>query len=85
MNQFRVPNGLKPIKRTSSGLIGSFNIIKIRNFLRDLFFYKTFLLLLLLKSPRDKSVTFHIEVPLMENLFYRQMKPNEQNKSFSRN
>ena len=28
MNHFRVPNRLKAIKKTSSGLIGSFNIKK---------------------------------------------------------
>ena len=38
MNQFRVPNRLKAIKKTSSVLVGSFNIKKIRNFLRAVFF-----------------------------------------------
>ena len=42
MNQFYVPNRLKAIKKTSSGLIGSFIIKKIRNFLRAVFFIKLF-------------------------------------------
>ena len=42
MNQFRVPNRLKAIKKTSSGLIGSFNIKKIRNLFESSFFIKLF-------------------------------------------
>ena len=38
MNQFRVPNRLKVIKKTSSDLIGSFNIKKIRNLFESSFF-----------------------------------------------
>ena len=37
MNQFRVPNRLKAIKKTSSGHIGSFNIKKIEIYWRALF------------------------------------------------
>ena len=44
MNQFRVLNRLKAIKKTSSGLIGSFNIKKKSKFFESCFFYKTFLL-----------------------------------------
>ena len=38
MNQFRVPNRLKAIKKTSSDLLGSFNIKKIRNLYESCFF-----------------------------------------------
>ena len=55
MNQFRVLNRLKAIKKTSSGLIGSFNIKKNRNFLRAVFFYKTFLLFFLFLSYLETS------------------------------
>ena len=75
MKQFRVPNRLKGIKKTISGLIGSFNIKKIEIYLRALFFNKTFLLSFAFSSPLEKSL-FHIEVPLMTSLFYSQMKPN---------
>ena len=44
MKQFRVPNRLKAIKKTSSGLIGSFKIKKIRNLFESSIHYKTFLL-----------------------------------------
>ena len=40
MNQFRVPNRRKAIKRTSSDLIGSFNIKKNRNLFESSFFIK---------------------------------------------
>ena len=46
MNKFRVPNRVKAIKKTSSGLIGSFNIKKIRNLFESSFFNKIFLLFL---------------------------------------
>ena len=57
MNQFRVPNSLKAIKKKSSSLIKSFNIKKIEIYLRALF-YETFLLFLL----------FHLET---SHLSYR--------------
>ena len=41
MNQLRVPNTLKAIKKTSSGLIGKFSIKKIR-VLFESFFFKNF-------------------------------------------
>ena len=43
MVQFCVPNRLKSIKKTSSGLIGKFNIKKIRTLFESPFFNKTFL------------------------------------------
>ena len=75
MNQFCVPDRLKAIKKTSSGLIGSFNIKKNRNLFDSSFFYKNFLFFF----------AFYIEFPLMTNLLYSRMKPTEQKKLFSRN
>ena len=42
MDQFCVPNRLKTIKKTSSGLIGKFTIKKNSKSIWELFFYKTF-------------------------------------------
>ena len=42
MSQFGVLNRLKATKKTSSGLIGSFNIKKNEVYRRALSFYKTF-------------------------------------------
>ena len=56
MNQFCDPKRLKAIKKTSSRLIGSFDIKKIQNLFESSFFNKTFLLFWLFKSPRDKSL-----------------------------
>ena len=42
MNQFCVPNRIKVIKKTSSGLIESFNIKKIRNLFKSSFFIQHF-------------------------------------------
>ena len=56
MDQFFVPNRLKAIKKTSSGLIVK-SIVKkkFKLYLRALFL-KTFLFFCFLKSPRDKSL-----------------------------
>ena len=58
MDQFSVPNRLKAIKNTSSGLIGKFTIkTKIRILFESSFFYKIFLFFFaFFKSPRDKSL-----------------------------
>ena len=55
MNQFRVSNRPKAIKKTSSGLIGSCNIKKIEIYLRA-FFIKLYTFFCFFKSPRDKSL-----------------------------
>ena len=44
MNPFHFLDRLKALKKTSSGLIGSFNIKKIEIYWRVFYFYKTFLL-----------------------------------------
>ena len=56
MDQFFVPNRLKAIKKTSSGLIGKFTIKKLRILFESSFFYKTFLFFAFFKSPRAKSL-----------------------------
>ena len=53
MDQFVVPNRLKAIKKTSSGLIGKFTIKKNR-ILIESSFLKTFFAFS--KSPGDKSL-----------------------------
>ena len=80
MNQFRVPNGLKAIKKTSSGLIGSFNIKKLRNFLRALFFIKLCTFFAFLSQLETSQ--FSYRGSFNENLLYNQMKPNEQKNRF---
>ena len=55
MDQFCVPDRLKAIKNTSSGLIGKFTIKENRFYLRA-FFNKIFLFFAFFKSPRDKSL-----------------------------
>ena len=70
MNQFRVLDSLKAIKKTSSGLIGSFNIKKNSKSIRELFSNKNSFLI--------KKVTFYIKFLSMTNLLYSQMKPIEQ-------
>ena len=83
MNQFSVPNRRKTIKKTSSGLIGKFTMKKIEFYLRALFLENISYFLF----PRvpERLVHFHIEVPLIKNLIYSLMNPNEQNNLFSRN
>ena len=44
MNEFCLPNRQRALKKTSSGLIGRFNIKKKFEFFLKALFYKTFLL-----------------------------------------
>ena len=70
MNQLCVPNRLKAIKKTRSGLIGMFTIKKKEFCLRALVLetFSVFICFFLKKIPRDQS--FHIEVLLTKNLIY---------------
>ena len=84
MDQFRVTNRLKAIKKTSSGLIGSFNIKKNQNFLRALFFIKHFYFFCFFKSPRDKSL-FISRFHRWKTSFTVKWSPMNKTKSFSSN
>ena len=85
MNQFCVPNRLKAMKKTSSGLIGNFTL-KPSNFYLISFLMKIFYFFCFFNSPRDKSLflsRFDMKPPfIITNFFYSQMKPNEQKNCF---
>ena len=55
MNQFCVLNRLKALKKTSSGLIGRFNIKKFEFYLRALFYIKLFYFFFAFLSHLGKS------------------------------
>ena len=69
MHQFYVLNRLKAIKKTSSGLIGSFNIEKVESS----FFYKTFLLFFAFFNHLETS---HFSYPSSVN-YKPLLQPNE--------
>ena len=81
MQQFRVTNKRKTIKKASSGLITKFTIKKNSNSIQVPLFIENFsYLFCFLVTVR--LVIFQIEVQLMTTIIYSQMKPNDKKNRF---
>ena len=84
MNQLCVPNRLKAIKKTSSGLIGKFPIKKNRILFESSFFLEIFSVFFVFLGHL-KTSHFSYRACVNKKPHLRQMKPNDQKNSLSRN